>query len=89
MAGETTSTSVGVLITTQKGKGTYRVYKPKKAPKRKKWRNQSGKGIDLKDWANQNLLIKNLKHIKLQDVQQVKSLVTETALLKIYIYPKN
>jgi len=36
MANETTSTSVGVLITTQKGKGTYRVYKPKKVPKRKK-----------------------------------------------------
>jgi hypothetical protein len=36
MAGETTSTSVSVLITPQKGKGTYRVYKPKKAPKRKK-----------------------------------------------------
>jgi hypothetical protein len=35
MANETTSTSVSVLITTQKGKGTYRVYKPKK-PKKKK-----------------------------------------------------
>jgi len=49
MAGETTSTSVSVLITPQKGKGTYRVYKPKKAPKRKKWRSQSGKEIDQKD----------------------------------------
>ena len=38
MANETTSTSVSVLITPQKGKGTYRVYKPKtlKMPKRKK-----------------------------------------------------
>jgi hypothetical protein len=36
MANETTSTSVGVLVTNQKGKGTYRVYKPKKAPKKKK-----------------------------------------------------
>lgn len=30
MAGETTSTSLGVLIVNQKSKGTYRVYKPKK-----------------------------------------------------------
>ena len=36
MANETTSTSIGVLMTNKKGKGTYRVYKPKKAPKRKK-----------------------------------------------------
>jgi hypothetical protein len=36
MANETTSTSVGVLITPQKGKGTYRVYKPKKSPKKRK-----------------------------------------------------
>jgi len=36
MAGETTSTSVSVLITPQKGKGTYRVYKPKKMPRKKK-----------------------------------------------------
>ena len=38
MANETTSTSVGVLVNNQKGKGTYRVYKPKplKTPKKKK-----------------------------------------------------
>ena len=30
MANETTSTSVSVLSTPKKGKGTYRVYKPKK-----------------------------------------------------------
>lgn len=36
MAGETTSTSIGVLYTNRKAKGTYRVYKPKKMPKKKK-----------------------------------------------------
>ncbi len=36
MANETTSTSTAVLYTNRKAKGTYRVYKPKKAPKRKK-----------------------------------------------------
>ena len=35
MAGETTSTSVSVLITPQKAKGSYRVYKPKKSKKKK------------------------------------------------------
>ena len=49
MANETTSNSVSVLITPQKGKGTYRVYKPKKAPKRKKLRNLFGKLKDQKD----------------------------------------
>jgi len=34
--------------------------------------------------GNPNLLIKNLKHIKLQDVQQVKSLERKIALSKIY-----
>jgi hypothetical protein len=36
MANETTSTSVSVLITPQKGKGTYRVYRTKKMLKKKK-----------------------------------------------------
>ena len=38
MANETTSTSLGVLYTNRKSKGTYRVYKPKtlKMPKKKK-----------------------------------------------------
>ena len=38
MAGETTSSSVAVLYTNRKAKGTYRVYKPKplKMPKKKK-----------------------------------------------------
>ena len=38
MAGETTSTGIGVLYTNRKAKGTYRVYKPKtyKMPKNKK-----------------------------------------------------
>ncbi len=36
MANETTSASISVLITNKKGKGTYRVYKPKKMNKRKK-----------------------------------------------------
>lgn len=38
MANETTSTSIGVLYTNRKAKGTYRVYKPKtlKMPKKKK-----------------------------------------------------
>ncbi len=38
MAGETTSTSLAVLYTNRKAKGTYRVYKPKslKMPKKKK-----------------------------------------------------
>ncbi len=38
MAGETTSTSISVLYTNRKAKGTYRVYKPKplKMPKKKK-----------------------------------------------------
>jgi len=35
MANETTSTSVSVLITPKKAKGTYRVYKAKQ-PKKKK-----------------------------------------------------
>ncbi len=39
MANETTSTSVSVLITPQKGKGTYRVYKPKKIYNGKKKKN--------------------------------------------------
>ena len=36
MVNETTSTSLGVLYTNRKAKGTYRVYKPKKMPKKKK-----------------------------------------------------
>ncbi len=35
MANETTSISVSVLITPQKAKGSYRVYKPKKSKKKK------------------------------------------------------
>ncbi len=36
MANETTSSSLSVLITNKKSKGTYRVYKPKKMSKKKK-----------------------------------------------------
>jgi hypothetical protein len=36
MANETTSTSLGVLYTNRKAKGTYRVYKQKKMPRKKK-----------------------------------------------------
>ncbi len=36
MANETTSTSLGVLYTNRKAKGTYRVYKTKKMPRKKK-----------------------------------------------------
>ena len=36
MANETTSTSLGVLYTNRKAKGTYRVYKTKKMSRMKK-----------------------------------------------------
>jgi len=36
MPNKTTSTSLAVLYTNRRVKGTYRVYKPKKAPKKKK-----------------------------------------------------
>jgi hypothetical protein len=35
MAGETTSTSIAVLYSKSKAKGTYRVYKPKPLKKKK------------------------------------------------------
>jgi len=52
MANETTSTSLNKLYTNKvKTKGTYRVYKPKplKMPRKKKWKNQSGKLKDQED----------------------------------------
>jgi hypothetical protein len=36
MANETTSSSLAVLYTNRKSKGTYRVYKTKKMPRKKK-----------------------------------------------------